>query len=689
MALAPVKRALIGPPLPTARLVHERLNKIQGLAVFSSDNLSSSAYATEEILLALTAAGVGAVSLAWPVALAITAVFAIVGFSYYQTIHAYPSGGGAYIVARSNLGVWPGLTAAAALLIDYILTVSVSVAAGIAAITSAVPALFPQRVAMSLAAVGIIVLVNLRGVRESGTVFSIPTYFFVAMMFTMLGLGLFKSLGSPPIPPTLPVGSAEALQPLTLLLILRAFASGSAAMTGVEAMSNGVQAFRPPESRNAGTTLIWMVAILSGMFLGITWLAGHLGVVPAEHETVVSQLARSVFGSGHPAYYLMQAGTAMILILAANTSFADFPRLSSILARDRFLPHQLANLGDRLVYANGIFVLAMLSGLLLVLFKASTHALIPLYAVGVFLSFTLSQAGMVKKWWSARGPGWQRSIVFNAVGTVTTAVILIVVLVAKFRHGAWIIAVLVPSFIWLMRSIWLHYEDVRRQLTLNGAQVPRALQQHKVVVPIGGIHRGVLLALRYARSISDDVTAVIAEVDPREVEDVKAKWDTWGLGIPLKVLPSEYRSVTGPLLKYLDHLEWKVGFDQQLTIILPEFVPARWWHFFLHNQNALLLKLALYFRRRRDHRVPVVTDVPYYLSDADDVNRYPTGMKRSSPLGAGLLLALVVTAGGGAIMLLSQLRGWPVIVTEAAGLVGLAGIIALAALASLRSFIKG
>lgn len=683
MALSWVKRIFIGPTLPTARMIHERLNKIQGLAVFSSDNLSSSAYATEEILLVTVAAGVAGIGLAWPIALAITAVFAIVGFSYFQTIHAYPSGGGAYIVARSNLGVWPGLVAAAALLIDYILTVSVSVAAGVAAITSAVPELFPQRVGLAIASVTVIALINLRGVRESGTVFSIPTYFFVGMMFTMLGLGLIRSLGSPPTPPRISTEVAQSLQPITLMLLLRAFASGSAAMTGVEAVSNGVQAFRPPEARNAGIALVWMVAILSTMFLGITYLARYFGLVPVEQETVVSQLARTVFGTGSLAYYLMQAGTAMILILAANTSFADFPRLSSILARDRFLPHQLMNLGDRLVFANGIFLLALLSGFLLYLFDADTHRLIPLYAVGVFLSFTLSQSGMVKKWWTERGPGWQRSIAFNFIGALTTAGILIVVTMAKFVHGAWIIAVLVPSFIWLMRSIHLHYEDVRSQLTLSGAEVPVPLLQHKVVVPVSGIHRGVLPALRYAKSLGDDVTAVLVDTDPGETQAVVDRWKEWGMGIRLKILPSPYRSVITPLLRYLDDLEWHVGFEQQLTVVLPEFVTARWWHFLLHNQTTFLIKAALFFRRRPGHRVTVVADVPYYLGIGEPAAT-TVGMARPRfDRGLKVTALSVVLLGGG--LAVSLANDWPLVVQGLLGFGTLLTVAAVVALAFLRS----
>jgi hypothetical protein len=472
------------------------------------------------------------------------------------------------------------------------------------------------------------------------------------------------------------------LQPLTLLLLLRAFASGSAAMTGVEAISNGVQAFRPPESRNAGVTLIWMVALLSAMFLGITYLARHYGLVPVEHETIVSQLARQVFGSGSPAYYMMQAGTAMILILAANTSFADFPRLSSILARDRFLPHQLMNLGDRLVFANGILVLGLLSGLLLYVFSASTHALIPLYAVGVFLSFTLSQSGMVKKWWTERGRGWQRSIVFNAVGAVTTALILVVVTVAKFSHGAWIIMLLVPSFVWFMRSIYLYYENVRTQLSLAGARTTQAHLQHKVVIPVGGIHKGVLPALRYAKSISDDVTAVMIDINGAETADVVAKWSQWSLGVPLTVLSSPYRSVIRPFLQYLDELEWDVGFDQQLTVILPEFVPARLWNFLLHNQTSFLLKAALFFRRRPGTLVTVVTDVPYYLQEPSVDGREPGTVPRFSRRMVAVLAACVTMI---LLFALSVIVPWPALLQGVFGSAALLSLVVLAALAFVRS----
>jgi amino acid transporter len=657
-----LRRMLIGEPLPTARLVHERVSKLKGLAVFSSDALSSTAYATEEILIVLAAAGATALSLSIEISIGIAIVLAVVAFSYYQTIHAYPSGGGAYIVAHDNLGMWPGLIAAAALLIDYVLTVSVSTAAGVAAITSAVPALFSLRVTLALAAIAAVAIVNLRGVRESATIFAVPTYLFVIALGVTVLVGLARTLGRPPLPAQVTSGTG-ALVPVTLFLILRAYASGSAAMTGIEAISNGIPAFRPPEARNAGITLIWMAGLLISLFLGITYVAHQLGIVPREQETVVSQIARTLFGSG-PFYFLVQVATALILILAANTSFADFPRLSSILARDGFLPRQLANLGDRLVYANGIVLLALLSGFLIVLFRASTHALIPLYAVGVFLSFTLSQAGMVKRWWTRRERGWTHSIVFNALGAAVTAMVLTVVVATKFRLGAWIVLLLIPLAVWLMYMIFRHYEEVREQLTLEGARPLEPLRRHRVVIPVAGMHRGVLPALRYAKSLTGDIVAVSVEIDPRRTQDLLEKWERWGMGVPLKILESPYRSVIGPLMRFLDEMEWEVGFDQQITIVVPEFVPMRWWHFFLHGQTALLLKVALYFRRRQGARVSVVTDVPYYLTPAEE-----DAPERAKPLLAAPTRVLGVTlALAAAGFALALYRHWPSMVAELFGL---------------------
>jgi len=467
--LTGIRRLLLGSPLPTAEEVHQRLTKVKALAVFSSDALSSVAYATEEILLVLVVAGSAALGLSLPIALVIAGLLAIVATSYYQTIHGYPSGGGAYIVAYDNLGVWPGLTAAAALLIDYVLTVAVSITAGIAAITSAFPALFPFRVELCLLAIAGITWANLRGVRESGTLFAIPTYGFVFIFLTLIVVGLARLITGTlsPVPAQTISVVGPGTQALTLFLILRAFASGCTALTGIEAISNGIPAFRKPEADNAGKTLMAMAALLTTMFLGITFLARSLGVVPVEDQTVVSQIGRHVFGHG-PLYLALQVATALILVLAANTSFADFPRLSAILARARYLPRQLTNLGDRLVFANGIIALAFLASSLVVLFGGQTHRLIPLYAVGVFLSFTLSQTGMVRHWYRERGRAWQWKAAVNGLGAVATGVVLGVIVASKFTHGAWIVVLLIPAFVWMFHTIKHHYVTLAEQLSLEG-----------------------------------------------------------------------------------------------------------------------------------------------------------------------------------------------------------------------------
>ncbi|MCS7282845.1 MAG: APC family permease [Anaerolineae bacterium] len=607
-----LRRLLIGSPLATSQLKHERLTKVKALAVFASDALSSTAYATEEILLVLILAGSAATAFSWPIALGIATLLAIVAFSYYQTVHAYPNGGGAYIVAHDNLGQLPGLVAAAALLTDYVLTVAVSISAGVAAVTSAFPFLYPYRVIMGVMLIALITILNLRGVRESGTIFSIPTYFFVTMTMMMLGVGMYRwiSAGMPPAAP--PRIDYPVTHPLTLFLILRAFSSGCAALTGVEAISNGIPAFKPPESDNAGKTLIAMAVLLITMFLGITFLSHQFGVVPDEHthETVISQLGRMTFGSGTPLYYLFQAATMLILVLAANTAFADFPRLSSILARDRYMPNQFALLGDRLVFSNGILALAVAASALLIIFQGKTTNLIPLYAVGVFLSFTLSQMGMVVRWWRRRGPHWQVKALINGVGAIATAVVLCVFVVTKFIYGAWIVVIWIPLFIGFFLAVHRHYQDVAAQLSLEAFGSPPPVRRHRVIVPIAGVHRAVIAALNYARALSDDVTAVYVEVDPNETPKIRRKWEEWGDGVPLVVLPSPYRSIVGPLVEYVDRIDDRRRRDQVVTIVLPQFVPTRWWHHLLHNQTAWLIHLAFLFRRE-----VIVTHVPFHLQE--------------------------------------------------------------------------
>jgi amino acid transporter len=542
-----------------------------------------------------------------------------VAISYRQTIHAYPSGGGAYIVAKENLGTTPGLVAAASLLVDYVLTVSVSIAAGVAAITSAAQGtrfawLNDHKVILCLGFILFIALANLRGVRESGALFAAPTYVFVVSFLLMIGYGLFHYWaygGAAPLPSAEDLKTAEGyrLQPLTTLLLLGAFSNGCAALTGIEAISNGVPAFKKPEAQNAATTLVWMAVLLTTMFLGTSVMAYLYGVHPHENETVISQFARIMFtGRLGWFYYVVQAATAAILVLAANTSFADFPRLSSLLARDRFLPRQFANRGDKLVFSNGIILLAVFSSILVVAFGGDTSRLIPLYAVGVFLSFTLSQLGMVRRWYSTRSPRWKKSIVVNAVGAVATFIVLCVFIVTKFIHGAWIVVVVIPLLVLFFREIHGHYVDVAKQLSMNGLEQLHPIR-HSVVVPISGLHRGTITALEYAKSISRDnhVTAVYVDFEEEATAKLREKWERWGAGVKLVVLPSPYRELTRPLLKYIKRLERQEN-DDVITVVLPEFIPAKWWQHILHNQSSLLLKGALLFRQG-----VIVTSVPYHL----------------------------------------------------------------------------
>ncbi|MBI2494507.1 MAG: APC family permease [Candidatus Rokubacteria bacterium] len=606
MRLALVKRLLVGAPMPLAQARHERLGKAVALAVFASDPLSSVAYATEEILLVLILAGSVALSYSLPVALGIAALLAIVVTSYRQTVAAYPQGGGAYLVAKDNIGVFPALTAAAALLVDYVLTVAVSVAAGIAALTSAAPALLPYRVVLCVLAIAGIALGNLRGVRESGRLFAAPTYFFVASILGMVGWGLlaavFRWLPEAPYEPHPP-----GLEGLGVFLLLRSYAAGCTALTGVEAVSNGVQALKPPEGRNAQTVMTWLGVISIAMFLGITYLAYDFGIIPGGDETVVSKIARRVFGTG-VLYYAVQASTLLILVLAANTSYADFPRLSSILARDRFVPRQFANQGDRLVYSNGILILSGFAIVLIVAFAGDTHALLPLYAIGVFISFTLSQGGMVRRWLRLREKGWRWRVWVNGVGAVVTGVVLLTLAVTKFVEGAWIVVVVIPLLVGTFLVMHRHYDEVARELSLEGFEVPPEFQ-HTVLVLIGDVHRGVVRAVQYARTLAPAATvrAVFVETDPAQTSRLEEKWSKWGLGVPLVVLTSPYRSLLRPFLDHVDQIQAR-GDDQMVTVVLPEFLPRHWWQHVLHNQTALLIKGALLFRKNT-----VVADVPYLL----------------------------------------------------------------------------
>ena len=660
-----LKRLLVGKAKKTAMAIHERLSKKTGLAVFASDALSSTAYATEEILLVLAVAFAfgqpSAFTYVVPITMAIVLVLIIVAISYRQTIFAYPSGGGAYIVAKDNLGTTPGLVAAAALLVDYVLTVSVSISAGVAAITSAAQGtrwswLDNHKVLLCLILIAFIAVANLRGVRESGALFAGPTYSFVISFLFMVGYGIVHYIIHPvTIVATneqLKLAEGYHLQPLTWFLVLGAFSNGCVALTGTEAISNGIPAFKQPESKNAATTLAWMAALLAAMFIGTSVMAYLYRVHPSGNETVISQFARIIFtGPMGWFYYIIQGTTALILVLAANTSFADFPRLASLLARYRFLPRQFATRGDKLVFSNGIIILAVFAAVLVISFGGDTSRLIPLYAVGVFLSFTLSQSGMVRHWMRAgrarkaattdeearqgepksqahkitpqeahEARHWKKSIFVNGLGACATFVVLIVLVITKFVHGAWIVVVLIPLLVALFRAIHRHYLDVARQLTTEGAQKVQPIE-HEVIVPISGIHRGVLQALEYAKAIAHGhVTALYINVDDEATQKLREKWSGWVQGVELVVIASPYRSLIGPLTRYIDR-RLTLKPNKVITVVLPEFVPARWWHHLLHNQSSLMLKGALLFKPN-----VIVISVPYHLTS----NKTTNGNARAS-----------------------------------------------------------
>ncbi|TLN27446.1 APC family permease [bacterium] len=618
---------LIGNPLQTADAPHQTINKTIGLAVFASDALSSTAYATQEIMMILAIAGAGAMTYVFPISMAIVTLMAIVTISYEQTIHAYPGGGGAYIVARDNLGELPAQTAGAALLTDYILTVAVSISSGVAQIISAFPRLEPARVGIAVVMVVFIMLMNLRGVKESGKVFAIPTYFFVAAMVLTVGLGLVRylsgTLGTVVNPPAFSIeGALGVVGPF---LLLHAFSSGTSALTGIEAISNGITAFREPRSRNAGITLIWMSAILGTLFLSISFLSGKIGAVPSEGETIISQLARTVYGGQDILYLAVIAGTAVILIMAANTAFADFPRLGALHAGDGFLPRQMTFRGSRLVYSWGIVALAILASLLIILFQASVTRLIPLYAIGVFLSFSLSQTGMARRWWKSGHlkadeeivePGsvikfdqhWKPKLFVNGFGAICTFVVMIVFAATKFMDGAWIIIFLIPLLVSTFFTIHRHYKGLAKKLSMENFTTSPRLGRHRVIVLIAGVHRGSVAALNYARSLGPDVTAVHVSVDQAESEKIRAKWDTYGEGTRLVILDSPYRELIEPMLDYIEKIRGLSQPNELLTIVVPQFVPAHWWENLLHNQTALMLRFALLFKPG-----VVIVEVPYQL----------------------------------------------------------------------------
>ncbi len=619
---------LIGRPLSTADAPQQAIGKAVGLAVFSSDALSSTAYATQEILIILAMAGAGALSYVMPISIAIVALLAIVTFSYEQTIHAYPGGGGAYIVARDNLGNLAAQIAGAALLMDYILTVAVSVSSGVAQVTSAFPVLFGHRTALAVLLVGVVMFVNLRGVKESGAVFAVPTYFFIAMMYLTVGTALVRLLAGSlhPVadPPALDI---EPTRALGLFLVLHAFSSGTTALTGVEAISNGIPAFKQPRSRNAGITLVWMAGILGSLFLGISYLAGSIHAVPSERETVISQLARTAFEGRGLLYLGAIAATTLILVMAANTAYADFPRLAALQAADGYLPRQLTYRGSRLVYSRGILVLAIVASLLIFVFDASVTALIPLYAIGVFMSFTLSQAGMAHRWWKSgrlasgqelkeRGsllvhdPRWRGKMVVNGVGSVITAVVAVIFAVTKFAGGAWVVLIVIPSLVLAFFAIHRHYKRLSRQLSLEHFGPPARVDRHRVVLAISGVHRGTVAGLHYARALSEDVTAVYVASDPEAGAAIEEKWGRWGAGVRLVILNSPYRLLIEPLVSYVRELAARRQPNEVMTIVVPQFVPEKRWHNVLHAQTAMMLRLALLFQPG-----VVITSVPYQVGD--------------------------------------------------------------------------
>ncbi len=615
--LTSLKRVLVGRPLDTAEQEHQRIPKVIALAVFSSDAISSTAYATEEILFVTAVAASSSLQVGLdrliPIAAAVAVLLAIVVTSYRRTIFAYPQGGGSYVVSRENLGKYPSLVAGASILVDYILTVAVSISAGVAAIIS-IPAfrgMEDSRVVLALAFIAVITLANLRGIKEAGRIFSFPTYIYIVTISSLVLYGLARSffgdISPVPFDAERFEGAREAGGALGLFLLLKGFSSGAVALTGIEAIADGVPAFRKPTSRNAATTLMWMAVILGSLFFGLAVLSHRLHPFPSHEETVLSQLARTVFGEG-PVYLLLQFATAAILVLAANTAYADFPRLSSIIARDGFLPRQFGNRGDRLVFSNGIVFLAVAAGLLIVAFGGLTNALIPLYAVGVFTSFTLSQLGMVRYQQRHKKPGWRLGATVSGVGAAVTFFVLLVVAATKFTSGAWVPLVVVPSIIGMFTVIRRHYDRVANALSVSPGEVRREAVNHTVIVLVGRVHKGVLNALEYAKSMRPNhLTAVFVASDDEEREAIQRQWEAFKIDVPLEIVGSPYRELVRPIERYLDDLHERRRIDT-VTVVIPEFVVDRWYANILHNQSALAVKLALL-----DRPGTVVTSVPYQV----------------------------------------------------------------------------
>ena len=609
-----IKTFVIGSPLPTYAQGDCKLDKIRALGALSPDALSSIAYANQEIYVGLLIAGSAGLGLALPIAIAISALLAIVALSYYQTIQAYPSGGGSYIVASENLGKLAGLTAGAALLIDYILTAAVSLTAGVAAVTSAYPELFKYRIELALGLLVLITIINLRGVNETGLVMSIPVYFFLFTFLSMLIYGGIKLLteGSVELTHVAPL----ATQPLSLFLVLHAFSAGCTAMTGVEAISNGVPIFKPPESKNAGKTMIVMAFLMAILLLGSIGLTQSFAIIANPYETILSALTRSLFGSGF-LYVVVQTSTLLILAVAANTSFADFPRIAAIMAKDGYMPRQFTNIGDRLVYQNGIILLSLITGVLIVLFNGDTHLLIPLFAVGVFMAFTLSQAGMVVHWFRQNkkiNKGWWWKSLLNGLGAAATGLTLLIVGISKFFDGAWIILLLIPLIVFALLKIKAHYILVGQQLSIRGIQpIRERVTTTRAVIFVGNLNRGMVDAVNFARSSFNQVIALYVELEPGSAEKIRQQWLEWWPDVKFEVRSSPYRSIIGPLLSFLDEVDQQAEDGQLSAVVLPEIVPSKWWHELLHNQTASLIKFVLLHRRRTKGFQRLIIDVPYHL----------------------------------------------------------------------------
>jgi amino acid transporter len=615
-----VRQFLVGRPISSEHEEHERLTKLKALAVFSSDNISSSAYGPEEIMRVLAFAGAGALVLTIPLAGLIIIMLAIVTLSYRQTIKAYPQGASSYIVASDNLGDVTGILAASALLIGYVVTVAVSISAGVAAMTSIVPDVYPFRVGISVVLVGLLMIGNLRGIRESGTIFMAPTYLYIVVMLAIIGYGVGLSVSGQLPPYNPPADWAEAIEPSTqalgLFLVLRAFSQGAVALTGIEAVSDGVPAFKPPEWRNARTTLTWAAAVFAVLFIGIAYLATTIGIIPdpSEEQTVLSLMVRHLVGDGW-ILVLAQVATALLLVLAANTSFADFPRLSSFLARDGFMPRQFAFRGERLAFTTGIVALSGMAIFLLIIFRASVSGLIPLYTLGVFIAFTLSQLGMFVRWYRQREPGWGRGMAINGLGTATTAVVAVVVATSNFFQGSWLVIVLVPILMAFLMGIRRHYQThdaaVRLPATSDegGRIAPERIPEPIVIVPIARLDRTAMHAIAFANSISREATAVHITNDPRDADELRRQWPTVGGTTELVVVESPYRALIGPLVRYMDALQAQAP-DRPIMVVLSEVVPRHWWENLLHNQTSLRLKLRLFGRKNT-----IVADVPYHRPD--------------------------------------------------------------------------